>query len=134
MSNILVAFGLSWMVVAAFIGLYLGAKQESHLKALETASLLGDLAEFHRTFAAYKWGSSVHAHSMLFSLSAIVIGIELPQTGYGARTIKLLVAVFITAIIVWTLSGLKQMRWVMGLCDLVFVAVIIMTAWGVATR
>jgi hypothetical protein len=71
---------------------------------------------------------------MLFSLSAIVIGIELPQTGYGARTIKLLVAVFITAIIVWTLSGLKQMRWVMGLCDLVFVAVIIMTAWGVATR
>lgn len=132
MGNTLIAFGLGWMVVAAFIGLYLGAKHEAHTKSLETASVLGDLAEFHRAFDAYKWRSSVHAHSMLFSLSAVMVGMVLPQTGYGAGTTELLAGALIAAIIVWTLSGLMRIRPLMGLCDLVFVATLVMTAWGVA--
>jgi len=132
MSATLISFGFGWMVVAAFIGLFLGVKQESHLKSLETASVLGDLAEFHRIFDAYKWRSSVHAHGMLFSLSAVMVGVVLPQTGYGAETAGLLAGALIAATIVWTLSGLARIRPLMGLCDLVFVATIVMTAWGVA--
>lgn len=133
MSNgVLIAFGLGWMVVAAFLGLYLGAKHDAHNQTLEASAERGDLAEFHRTLEAYKWRGSVHAHGMLFSLSAIVVGVILPQTGFSKATAEALVATLIVATVVWTLSALKRIQVLMGLGDLLFVAAIAMSAWGVA--
>lgn len=133
MSNgVLIAFGLGWMVVAAFLGLYLGAKHDANNQTLEASAARGDLATFHRTLEAYKWRGSVHAHGMLFSLSSIVVGVILPQTGFSKATAEAMVGALIVATVVWTLSALKRIPVLMGLGDLLFVATIAMAAWGVA--
>lgn len=133
-SGVLIAFGLAWMVVAALIGLFLGAKHEAHIKTMETKAKQGDLVGFYRTFETYKWKSSVHAHGMLFSLSAIVIGSILPYTGFAETASTILVGTLITATVVWTLAGLRRIRLLMGFGDLLFISSIAATAWAVATN
>lgn len=132
MASILIAFGLSWMVVAALIGLHLGVKHVAHIDELGTLAAKSDLAEFQRTLEAYKWRSSVHGHSMLFSLSAIVVGLVLPGTGYSPGTIGMLASALMAATVVWTASSLRRIRPLMGLADITFACTIATTAWGVA--
>lgn len=133
MSNsVLIAFGLGWMVISAFLGLYLGAKHDANNESLDAYAEKGDLVSFHRTLEAYKWRGSVHAHGMLFSLSSIVIGLILPLTGLGKGAAEALVGALIFATIVWTLSALKRIQLLMGLGDLLFIGAIAMAAWSVA--
>jgi hypothetical protein len=133
-SGILIAFGLAWMVVAALIGLFLGAKHQAHVEEMRTTAAQSDLVGFYRTFEAYKWNSSVHAHGMLFSLSVIAIGSILPYTGFTKTASEILVGTLITATIVWTFAGLRRIRPLMGLADLLFIFSIAATAWAVATN
>lgn len=131
MNNLtLIAFGFGWMVVAALLGLYLGAKHEGHLGDLGQAAARGDLASYHRIFEAYKWRSSVHAHGMLFSLSSIAVGAVLPQTGMGRAAMEYLVAGLIFATVVWTLAALRRIRPAMGVADLLFLGSLATVAWS----
>lgn len=132
MSSILIAFGLAWMVVSAFLGLYLGAKHDAHNDKLDVCAQTGDLVLFHRTLEAYKWRGTVHAHGMLFSLSSIVVGVILPLTGLGQRSSEILIASLVFATIIWTLSAMKRFQLLMGFGDLLFVGSIAVAAWGVA--
>ena len=133
-SGVLIAFGFSWMVVAALLGLYLGARHETHLENLAGLAERGDLAGFYKTFEAFQWRTSVHAHGMLFSLSAIAVGLALPLTGYGQTTSAVLVGALIVATVVWTLSAFMRIRLLMGLGDLGFVCIVAIVAWGAATH
>jgi len=131
MNNVtLIAFGFGWMVVAALLGLYLGARHEGHLGDLEKAAARGDLAGYHRTFEAYKWRSSIHAHGMLFSLSSVAVGAVLPQSGMGTAAMQYLVAGLIFATVVWTLAALRRIRPAMGLADLLFLGAMATVAWN----
>lgn len=129
---ILIAFGFGWMVVAALLGLYLGAKHEGHLKDLESAAASGCLAQYHRTFETYKWRASIHAHGMLFSLSSIAIGIVLPQTGFDPAAARWLIAALMVATVVWTLAALRRIRPVMGVADIAFAGSLATVAWNMA--
>jgi hypothetical protein len=131
-SDLLIAFGFGWMVVAALLGLYLGATHDAHSQSLEASAAQGDLAAFHRTLEAYKWRGSVHAHGMLFSLSSIVVGVILPRTGFSKAAVEAMVGALIVATVVWTLSALKRIQLLMGLGDLLFVGTIATAAWGIA--
>lgn len=131
MNNVtLIAFGFGWMVVAALLGLYLGARHEGHLGALEKSAVRGDLASYHRTFEAYKWRSSIHAHGMLFALSSVAVGAVLPQTGLGKVAMEYLVAGLIFATVVWMLAALRRIRPLMGMADLLFAGALATVAWN----
>ncbi len=121
-ASILIAFGFGWMVAGAFLGLYLGAKHPAHLDQLGAAAAEGNLAAYHRVFEAYKWRSSVHAHSMLFSLSSVAVGSLLSRNEFASVSAEALAATLIFATIVWSFSALARIRALMGLSDLLFVA------------
>jgi hypothetical protein len=125
--HILMAFGFGWMVVAALIGLYLGAKHESHLGHLAAAAASGDLVEYHKVFDRYKWRASVHAHGMLFALSSVVVGLVLVrnEAHVAAFGTQALAAALILATVVWTIAAMRRCRPLMGLADLVFVGVMV---------
>jgi len=132
---VLVAFGFCWMVVAALIGLYLGAKHQGHIEQLEAAANSGNLASYHQAFEAYKWRSTVHAHGMLFSLSSAGVGLLLTPSGSGIVFFgtEAVVGTLISATVVWTLAALRRMRPLMGLADLLFIGAIAVVAASVAS-
>ncbi len=131
---VLVAFGFGWMVVAALIGLFLGAKHESHVDQLEAAAVSGNLVRYHQIFDAYKWRSSVHAHGMLFSLSSVGVGLVLSRNPSAAAFpgADVLIGMLILATVVWTLAAVKRVRPLMGLADLLFIGAIAVVAASVA--
>ena len=133
-SDLLISFGFGWMVVAALIGLYLGAKHEGHIEQLRSAAASGSLPEYHRIFEAYKWRSSVHAHGMLFSLSSIGVGSVLSHDGLSKafHSVELLIGTLIVATVVWTLAAVWRVRPLMGLADLLFIGVMVGVAVSVA--
>jgi len=132
--HILMAFGFGWMVVAALIGLYLGAKHESHLSHLAAAAASGDLLGYHQVFDQYRWRVSVHAHGMLFALSSVVVGLVLTRN--DAHVVLLgeeaLVAVLMFATVVWTAAAMWRSRPLMGIADLAFICALAATAACVA--
>jgi len=131
--NLLIAFGFGWMVVAALIGLYLGARHEKHIETLASAAAGGNLGEYHRIFEAYKWRSSMHAHSMLFSLSAVVVGQVLGSpVGSGVPYANGVAGALAFATVLWTMAAARRMRPAMGVADLLFLSVIAVVAVSVA--
>lgn len=131
--HLLVSFGFAWMVVGALIGLYLGAKHENHNDSLASAAACGNFVDYHRIFEAYKWRSSVHAHSMLFSLSAVGVGLVLSNP-VGSMVPELVVAVLMFATVTWTLAAARRFRPLMGLADLLFLGAMATVAFGVAEK
>ena len=121
-ASILIAFGFGWMVAGAFLGLYLGAKHPGLLDQLGAAAAEGNLAVYHRAFEAYKWRSSVHAHTMLFSLSSIAVGSLLSRNEFASVSAEALAGTLMFATVVWSFSALARIRALMGLSDLLFVA------------
>lgn len=130
----LIAFGFGWMVVAALLGLYLGARHPSHLVDLNNAAARGDLGSYHRIFETYKWRSSIHAHGMLFALSCIAIGIVLPQAGLEPSMARGLIACLIIATVAWTPAALRHIRPIMGVADMVFAGSLVTVAWSLASQ
>ena len=135
MNNItLIAFGFGWMVVAALLGLYLGARHPSHLVDLSNAASRGDLGSYHRIIEAYKWRSSIHAHGMLFALSSIAIGTALPQAGMEPTAARWLIGSLVIATVAWTPAALRRIRPIMGLADIVFATSLAIVAWSLAAN
>ena len=130
----LIAFGFGWLVVAALLGLYLGAQHENHTDELLAAAVSSDLVRYHQVFDAYKWRSSVHAHGMLFSLSSVAVGLVLLQSGNGIPMPGALAGALTIVMVVWTLAALRRIRLLMGLADMLFICAIatvaICMAWN----
>lgn len=131
-ATVLIAFGFGWMVVAALLGLYLGAGHENHLKQLAAAAGRGDLAAYHQALDSFKWRSSVHGHGMLFSLAAVAAGFALARTGFGTAASEAVAGTLMFVPIVWTGAALRRVRPLMGLADVLFVAAIAVMAVGIA--
>ena len=130
--SLLIAFGFGWMVVAALLGLYLGAKHQSHIDHLGNAASAGDLVRYHQEFESYKWRSSVHAHGMLFALSSVGVGLVLSRKGFESVPAEALAAMLMVATVVWTLAALPRIRPLMGLADLLFAGALAWVAVGVS--
>lgn len=132
MSNALVLFGFSWMVVGAFIGFYVGHQHEPNLKRLEEIAERGSLLEYHRTLDAYKWKVTVHAHSLLFPLVAIAIGMAMPRLAYSDTGTTILGFALMAAGPIWTLGGMRMFKPAMAVGDILLLGSIIATAYGLA--
>lgn len=117
MIQLLLAFGYLWMIVSCGLGFVQGVKHEQHLLLLEKMASAGDLSGYHQELSEYKRKSTIHTHSMLFPLVAIVIALSLPQAGYVGIYQSALVLALIAATVIWTLGSLVKSRLAMGLGD-----------------
>ncbi len=132
MADVLVLFGFFWMVVAAFIGLFLAKRHELTLGDLERIAAKGNLIEYHRVSEGYKWNKTVHAHAFLFSVVSVVIGLAMPGMKYPVPVIEVLAMVQMLSVVLWTLGGIRSSRPLMVIGDLSLMASIVATVIGLA--
>lgn len=130
MGNLLVIFGFSWMVVAVLIGLYLGMTHDPHIEKLEDIAKNGTLGQYHERLDTYKWKVTVHAHSFLFSVVNVLIGLSFQNMDYSEVTLAVLASGLMASAFLWTAGGLRRNKLLMGLGDLLMFAGIITTAIG----
>lgn len=132
MADVLVIFGFTWMVVGALIGLYVGARHEPHLEQLEEIAKNGSLLEYHRTLDAYKWKVTVHAHSMLFALVTVAIGLVMPKLTYSETVATALSGILMLAPVVWSVGGWRFSKPIMAVGDLLLLLGLVTTVVGLA--
>lgn len=130
MATILVLFGFCWMVVAAIIGVLLAKRHESSVGQLEQIAATGNLLEYHRVSESYKWNKTVHAHSFLFSVVAVCVGLAMAKMNYPENVGNVLASVLMLAPVVWTTGGLRSNRALMVIGDLALLIGIVMAAVG----
>ena len=118
MSHVLVTFGFLWMIVATFAGLFLA---KSHLLTqadLEKLAADGDLLKYHQLSERYKWRKHIHAHTFLYSILAVVIGLVIPGTAFAPVAVDTLVWALIISVIFWTGGALRSYRLLMIIGDI----------------
>jgi hypothetical protein len=132
MANMLILFGFSWMVVAAIIGFLLARRHELTLVQLEEIAAQGNLAEYHRVNAGYKWNKTVHAHAFLFSIVAVSVGLAMAKMNYSETVNNALAIALMVSAVVWTIGGLLSNRPLMVIGDFALLASVAMAAVGMA--
>jgi|SRR5208282_2328870 len=126
----LLAFGFTWMIVAALIGIVLGAKHDNHLEKLREYAKEGNLVAYNRDTEAYKAGATVHAHSFLFSVILILVAIVLEKLPFPPVVIASIPYALMCTTVLWTISALRVIRPLMILADMVFFLIVIGIAFG----
>ncbi len=129
----LVAFGFVWMIVAAMIGLVLGAKHDGHLEKLRQYAKDGDLVAYHRDTEKYKAGATVHAHSFLFSVVLILVAMVVGKLPFPEIVKDSVPYVLMGSTVLWTISALRIIRPLMIVADGVFFLTVIGVAYGLVT-
>ncbi len=132
MDGVLIVFGFSWMIVGALIGLYLVARHEPQLARLEEIARTGSLLEYHRVLDAYKWKVTVHAHSLLFPVLSIFLGLLWPRVNLPPAIASGVAWALMAATVIWTVGGLRLNKPLMGTGDFLLLASLIATAIGLA--
>ncbi|HUH60803.1 MAG TPA: hypothetical protein VL001_12105 [Candidimonas sp.] len=130
MGEVLVIFGFLWMVSAALIGLYLGAIHDAHLQKLEDIAREGTLASYHQRLDFYKWRVTTHAHAFLFSVVVVLIGLVIDRTNYSDPVIDVIGYGLIAAPVLWTIGGIRRIKPLMGIGDLLLLLGIVFTVVG----
>ena len=130
MHAVLLAFGFSWMIVAAVIGIVLGAKHDGHLERLEQLAKQGNLTAYNKETQNYKAGATTHGHSFLFAVVMVLVAIVVGQLPYPTVVKAILPYVLMGSTALWTIAALKVIRPLMILADAVFLFAIITIAAG----
>lgn len=130
MANVLIMFGYSWMVIAAIIGLLLAKRHEGTLVALEQIAATGNLVEYHRVNDGYKWNKTVHAHAFLFSVVAVTVGLAMDRMSYSVEVKGAIAIALMLSAVVWTLGGMRSIKLLMGIGDMVLLASVATSAVG----
>lgn len=133
MENVLILFGFCWMVAGALIGFLLAKRHETDLGNLTEIAAKGDLAEYHRVSDAYKWNKTVHAHTFLFSVVAICIGLSMARMHYSETASTALALAMMLAPVVWTIGGVRSSRPLMAIGDVTLLISIVMAVAGMAS-
>jgi hypothetical protein len=130
MEHVLSAFGVCWMCVAAIFGLALGVRQEAWLARLDTLAQGGKLLEHHREFSEFRGRVTVHAHAFLFSVICVVVSLVMNRLMFARGLVSALAWAFIAATVIWSTGALARFRPMMALGDFVFLAALLVTAFG----
>jgi hypothetical protein len=130
MHSVLLAFGFSWMIVAALIGIVLGARHDGHLERLGHAARQGDLAAYNEATQNYKAGATTHGHSFLFAVVMVLVAMVVERLPYATAVKATIPYVLMCSTIIWTIAALKVIRLLMILADAVFLLVMIAIAAG----
>lgn len=120
----LLAFGFSWMIVAAVIGIILGAKHDGHLERLDQLAKQGNLVAYNEETQRYKAGATTHGHSFLFAVIMVLVAVIVERLPYPAAAKEIIPYVLMSTTALWTIAALKVVRPLMILADAVFLLAI----------
>jgi len=126
----LLAFGFTWMIVAALIGIVLGAKHDNHLEKLRQYAKEGNLVAYHQDTEAYKAVATAHAHTFLFSVILVLVALILGKLPFPPVVNETIPYVLMCSTVLWTIAALRVIRPLMILADIVFFLIVIGIALG----
>jgi len=130
MSAVLLAFGFSWMIVSALIGLVLGAGHDGHISRLAAQAGQGDLLGHNREAQTFKTRATAHGHSFLFAVVTVLIALVVERLPYPGTLLWTISGVLIAAAVLWTGAALKPIRVLMGVADVALLIVLATVAAG----
>lgn len=131
MAEILTLFGLCWLFVGTIIGLLLAKRREGHLQDIETLSTYEEFLEHYRSDWGYRWNKACHAHSTLFSIVCMVVGLSLNSFDISSPGItKTIVILLIGSVVLWTVSSFRSIKITMAIADLAFMAGVLVSAYA----
>jgi hypothetical protein len=126
----LLAFGFSWMIAAAIIGIVLGAKHDNHLERLSQLAKQGNLVGYNEEAQKYKAGATAHGHSFLFAVVLVLVAIVVERLPYSAPLNTAIPYALMCSTAVWTIAALRVIRPLMILADAVFFIIVVAIALG----
>jgi hypothetical protein len=126
----LLAFGFTWMIVAALIGIVLGAKHDNHLEKLRQYAKDGNLVAYNQDTEKYKAGATVHAHSFLFSVILVLVAMVVGKLPFPPIVKENIPYVLMCSTVLWTIAALRVIRPLMILTDMMFFLTVIGIAFG----
>jgi len=131
MTELLLAFGFFWILVAALLGLIQGMRHTGHGARLESVAEAGDLVAYNREFTTFRRNTTTHTHSMLFALLTLTIAVVLQVLQLVEADAMLIGSTLIGATVIWTLGGLLNIKAVKGAGDLLLVGGVLLTLFRV---
>lgn len=135
MGECLIVFGLLWMAVNSLCALRIGLQHESHVDLLKALMKEKNHEEFEEHRSSWQWRKAVHAHGMLLSLIAIIMGMLVPMmTGSSSLFVNIMGGLLICAPILWSIFGTWFYKPLLGLGDLFFAAGIMMACLAILKR
>jgi hypothetical protein len=126
----LLAFGFTWMIVAALIGIVIGAKHDNHLEKLRQYAKEGNLVAYNQDTEKYKAGATAHAHSFQFSVILVLVAMVVVRLPFPPVVNESIPYVLMCSTVLWTISALRVIRPLMALADAVFFLIVIGIAYG----
>jgi len=121
MGEYLIIFGLFWMALNSLLALRIGMQHEAHVDALRALVREGNHEEFEKQRSDWQWRKAVHAHGMLLSLVAVIVGLLVPMmSSTSSLFINVMGGLLICAPILWTIFGTWFFKPLLGLGDLFF--------------
>ena len=134
MSQVLLLFGFSWLLVGCFLGLIQGIKHTQHHENLDQYARSGDLLDYHREFNSFKQKTTAHTHSMLFPVVVILIALSMPLNGYAGDNPIVLGVGLIAATVIWTVGGVINVKVFKVIGDLLLMLSIMLAIEGLVNR
>lgn len=134
MAMYLTVFGFIWLLIGNVIGLVLARRRESHVDEIERLSSVDSLLEFHERDWNYRWNKTCHAHSSLFSLVCVMVGIALHTFNTPPSTLMNLIVIGLSSsVVLWTVSSFRQIKPIMAGADVLFIGSIAATIYVLLT-
>lgn len=130
MDQVLTAFGVCWMCVAALFGLKIGVRQEAWLAQLDVLAQSGRPLEYHREFSEFRGRVTVHAHAFLFSVLCVAVSLVMGRLLLAPAVVDALAWAFMTATAIWSVGAAARIRPMMALGDFILLAALLVTAFG----
>ena len=130
MITVLNVFGLCYLFVWSFIGLYLGFKHEPHLEELESSAKKGNLADYFSTWSAWKIHAGSHAHALLLALICIIVALIMPQMGLAEITKIILGILLIAGTVLASVFHWFYFKPLLGVGSVLFLIGILMSIIG----
>ncbi len=130
MTTVLSIFGLCYLFVWCFVGLYLGFKHESHREALESSAKEGNLADYFAIWSTWKMHAGAHAHALLLALICIVVALIMPQIVLADIIKTILVVLLIVGTVLASIAHWFYFKPVLGLGATLFLIGFLMSVIG----
>ena len=130
MVETLTIFGLCWLIVGNVLGLVLTKEQEPLTENLDGLTSHDELLEYYQMDWAYRWSKTCHAHSALFSIFCILIGLVLRAYEVPPSIMTTTICyLFMISVPLWTIAGFRKIKPLMGISDFMFIGGVALTAY-----
>ncbi len=134
MKRTLIAFGLFWIIVSSFLGMYLGMESESYNSNMTEISQKGDLAAYWNIWSTWKSQSNTHAHALGLALVVLLTGAVLSELNLTDKMVKIMGILLISGTVFASIFQFIYVVPLMALGDVLILAGLVIALIGVMKK